>query len=296
MNPSDFALSPALAGASIARVVEGGEEGNVRFVVRLADGAEVESVLYRGDTLCVSSQVGCGVRCPFCASGAFGVARNLSVDELFAQRALVQAYCAERGLTLARVTVSGAGEPLHNHDAVAAFVDAVASSTPATLTTTGAPLAKLATWLSATAPHHNGLTLSIHAGTEATRAKLVPKGPPLDALFALLSSAVPTLSRRRRKKLALAYLCIAGENDHDDELDAFAARARPLGLRVHLYAHNAVPTSPLHGPSRARYEAIYAHLVARGLSVHMSSRARLESNGGCGTLVALRRSALVPSG
>jgi len=130
--------------ASIAREVAS-PGGNRRFVVRLADGAEVESVLYRGDTLCISSQVGCGVRCPFCASGANGLGRNLTLDELFAQRSLVSERLASEGAPpIMRVTVSGSGEPLHNHDAVRAFVDTCRLETPASLTTTGSPLARLA--------------------------------------------------------------------------------------------------------------------------------------------------------
>ena len=274
--------------ATIEREV-GGAGGNRRFVVRLArDGAAVESVLYRGDTLCVSSQVGCGVRCPFCASGAGGVSRNLSLEELHAQRALVETVI---GRPLARLTVSGSGEPLHNHDAVRAFVEDCHPRCPASLTTTGAPLTHLAAWLSPDGPRHNGLTISVHAGTEAVRARLVPKGPPLASLVTLLGEALPKTSGRRRKKIALAYLLLAGENDHDDELDAFAALARPLDLFVHLYDHNAVPTSAHRGVARARYEAVYARLTAAGLRVRMSSQARLEDNGGCGTLIALRGSA-----
>ncbi|MBX7196300.1 MAG: radical SAM protein [Sandaracinaceae bacterium] len=260
--------------------------GNRRFVIRLAaDGAVVESVLYRGDTLCVSSQVGCGVRCPFCASGAHGVARSLGLEELLAQRALVE---ARMDRLLARVALSGSGEPLHNHEAVSAFVELCRERTPASLTTTGAPLHHLARWLAPDGPRHNGLTISVHAGTEATRARLVPKGPALAPLFALLAERIPQTSGRRRKKTALAYLVIAGENDGDEELAAFAALARPLRLFVHLYAYNAVPTSAHRGVDRPRYEAIYARLVREGLRVRMSSEARTEDNGGCGTLVAVR--------
>jgi 23S rRNA (adenine2503-C2)-methyltransferase len=255
---------------------------NRRFRVELDDGAAVEAVHYRGDTLCVSSQVGCGVRCPFCASGANGLQRSLSSEELWQQVAQVRA----RGLQVARVTVSGVGEPLHNHRAVRDFVlrcrqERIAPS----LTTSGGPLERLREWL---ALPHNGLTLSIHSGTEPTRAKLVPHAPTLDALFALLAEEVPKLSRSRRKKLALAYLLVASENDSDAELDAFSARARQLLLTVHLYAFNPVPTSSHRPVERARYEQIYERLRAAGLLVRMSSQARIEANGGCGTLVALR--------
>ena len=260
---------------------------NRRFAVVLGDGAVVESVLYRQDTLCVSSQVGCAVRCPFCASGANGLGRSLRDDELDEQIAAVERHA---GVTIRGVTVSGVGEPLHNFDAVTRFVErAHARGIRTTLTTSGGPVQRLATWLR-TLPHQ-GLTISIHAGSEAARARAVPKGPDLASLFAVIADEVPRLTRARRKRTALAYLALAALNDSDHEIDAFIARALPLGLIVHLYAHNPVSTSDVRGVDRARYEAIYARMKAAGLTVRMSAQARLESNGGCGTLVALRRPA-----
>jgi 23S rRNA (adenine2503-C2)-methyltransferase len=254
---------------------------NRRFRVELDDGAAVEAVLYRGDTLCVSSQVGCAVRCPFCASGANGLTRGLSLAELIGQLDAVRA----RGHRVERATVSGVGEPLHNHENVRAFVDSCrAQNVRVSLTSSGGPLPRLKEWLHAP---HNGLTLSVHAGREQTRARTVPKGPSLAELFATVSAELPGLTRKRRKKLALAYLVLAGQNDSDDEIDAFIARATPLALAVHLYAYNPVPTSAQQPITRARYEAIYARMRDAGLTVRMSSQARIEANGGCGTLVAL---------
>jgi 23S rRNA (adenine2503-C2)-methyltransferase len=255
---------------------------NRRFRVELADGAAVEAVHYRGDSLCVSSQVGCAVGCPFCASGANGLARQLSADEIWAQVSAVRA----RGLEVVRVTVSGVGEPLHNQRAVREFVlrcrgEQIAPS----LTTSGGPLERLVEWF---ALPHNGLTISVHAGSEAVRRALVPRGPALQALFECLARELPQQSRSRRKKIALAYLLIDGANESDAELDQFIARALPLGLTVHLYAYNALAAGVYRGVSRARYESAYARLCAAGLRVRMSSQARVESNGGCGTLVALR--------
>lgn len=253
---------------------------NRRFVVTLADQSRVEAVLYRGDTLCVSTQVGCAVACPFCASGAAGLQRALTFQELCAQVLAVEA----RGLPLARVTASGVGEPLHAPDAVLAFIAWCRDrGTPTSFTTSGGPLPRLVQFLSAP---HNGATVSVHAGLPATRARLVPKGPALEPLFATLRAELPKLSRKRRKKVALAYLMLAGENDSVEELAAFAELARPLGVAVHLYQHNAVPTSSLQGATRAAYEAAYELLRAEGLLVRMSSQARIEANGGCGTLVA----------
>jgi 23S rRNA (adenine2503-C2)-methyltransferase len=255
---------------------------NQRWLVELRDGARVECVLYRGDTLCVSSQVGCAVACPFCASGAQGLARPLSLDELEGQVDAVRAL----GHDVRRVTVSGVGEPLHNHASVAAFLEVCRSQRIGmSLTTSGGPVARLAEWLHAP---HNGLTLSVHAGSEAMRARMVPKGPSLEAVFELLAREVPRMTNRRKRKTALAYLVCGGLNDVAEELAGFAARARPLDLPVHLYAYNEVSNSTFRRVSRADYEACYQQLTAAGLRVRMSSQARLEENGGCGRLLATR--------
>lgn len=255
---------------------------NRRFAVALEDGARVECVLYRGDTLCVSTQVGCAVGCPFCASGARGFARNLCAAELWGQVEAVR----QRVHGLARVTLSGVGEPLHNLEAVEPFIARCRrEGLGPSVTTSGGPVGRLPRLL---ALHHNGATISVHAGTEPTRARLLPRGPALLPLFAALADALPSLSRSRRRKVALAYLALAGENDGDVEVDAFVERALPLGLPVHLYAYNPVATSECGRLPRPRYEAIYRRMTAAGLRVRMSSTARQEAVGGCGTLVALR--------
>lgn len=272
--------------ADVIRILEEHRTANLRYVVALADEASVETVLYRGDSLCVSSQVGCAVGCPFCASGANGLARNLELDELIGQVERVEASL-ER--SVARVTVSGVGEPLHNPAVVQFAHWCRARGTPASITTSGGPLRKLEAWLGPDAPPHNGISVSIHAGREPTRARTVPRGPALDPLFALLREQVPRLSSSRRRKLALAYLLLADLNDDDAEIDAFLERAKPLELKVHLYRYNPVPTSTQRQVSDERYVEVYERMCAEGLDVRRSSRARIEENGGCGTLVALRR-------
>ena len=277
---------PELEAVAVVRLTRmAASEFNERWLVQLRDGARVECVAYRGDTLCVSSQVGCAVACPFCASGAQGFMRGLSLDELVGQVEAVRAL----GFTLARVTLSGVGEPLHNHAAVQSFFAWCRQRRlGVSITTSGGPLSRLSEWLHAP---HNGLTISVHAGSEPMRARLVPKGPALEPLFALITREVSNMTKRRRRKTALAYLVCAGINDGVDELAAFAERAAPLGLPVHLYALNEVPNSSFQRVARARYEEIYQQLTAAGLKVRMSSAARLEDNGGCGRLVAASRPA-----
>jgi 23S rRNA (adenine2503-C2)-methyltransferase len=277
-------LSEATNSPALALIPAGRSTFNERWVVQLGDGARVECVAYRGDTLCVSTQVGCAVRCPFCASGAHGLARGLTLEELIGQVEAVRAL----GYALQRVTLSGVGEPLHNHATVLQFFAWCRSERlGVSITTSGGPLPRLREWLQAP---HNGLTLSVHSGSEAMRARMLPHAPGLAGLYEVLSEEVARMTRRRKKKTALAYLLCAGVNDAPEELAAFAERSAPLGLPVHLYAYNEVANSSWQRQAREQYEAAYQQLTAAGLRVRMSSRARVEANGGCGSLIAVRAS------
>jgi len=254
---------------------------NRKFLVPLTDGLAVEAVWYGSGTLCVSSQVGCAVGCPFCASGRGGLRRNLSGGEL-----LLQVEAARRlGAAPLRVTVSGVGEPLHNPAAVVAFIEACRRQRlPVSLTTTGAPLSLLRDFLSLP---HNGLMLSVHAGTAATHRRLVPRGPGLEALWSLLAQALPALPRRRRRKVGINYLLLQGQNDSLDELSALAERLVPLPeLTLHLLTCNPVAGSSYASPAPAQIDAVHELLSAKGLNVRRPNRWRVSAEGGCGTLLA----------
>lgn len=273
---------------SIELLAEHRAQDNRRFLLGLQDGGRVEAVLYRGDSLCVSAQVGCAVGCPFCASGAQGLDRPLAPDELSGQVRLVQELLGEQAAKIQRVTVSGVGEPLHNQAAVEAFSHwCVGEELTLSITTSGGPLRHLLAWLT-TIPHR-GLTISVHAGTQAVRERMVPKGPALDPLFETLREGLGQIPNARKKKIALAYLVIENINDGDEEVDAFIERVRPLGLKTHLYRYNPVSTSNLTGVSMERYYEIADRIKAQGVQVRRSSQARTRANGGCGTLVAKLR-------
>jgi len=253
---------------------------NRKFLVPLDDGLAVEAVWYGSGTLCISSQVGCAVGCPFCASGRGGLRRNLTADELLLQLETAR----ERGAAPERVTVSGIGEPLHNPAAVAAFIEACRSQRLAvSLTTTGAPLPVLREFLRLP---HNGLMLSLHAGSVLTHRRLVPRGPDYEALWSLLAATLPALSRRRRRKVGINYLLLQGCNDTPGELSALAARLRPLpDLTLHLLTCNPVAGSAFASPDAGEVDAAHGFLAAQGLNVRRPNRWRVSAEGGCGTLL-----------
>lgn len=273
---------------SIELLAEHRAQDNRRFLLALADQGRIEAVVYRGDSLCISAQVGCAVGCPFCASGAQGLDRPLTFEELCEQVELVQSLQGPQDSKVLRVTVSGVGEPLHNQAAVEQLCHWCAERDLAlSITTSGGPLKHLARWV--TEIPHWGLSISVHAGTQRARSIMVPKGPALDPLFHTLTQSLSQITNARKKKIALAYLVIAGVNDDDAEVDAFIERVRPLGLKTHLYRYNPVPTSDLTGVSLERYHQIADRIREQGVQVRRSSQARTRANGGCGTLVAKLR-------
>lgn len=254
---------------------------NRKFLVQLVDRLAVEAVWYGSGTLCVSSQAGCSVGCPFCASGYGGLRRNLSAGEMFLQLDSARA----EGALPKRVTVSGIGEPLHNPAAVSDFIEGCRrQGVPVSLTTTGAPLAGLRRFLSLP---HNGLMISLHAGTAATHQRLIPRGPDFESLWSLLGEELPRLSRRHRRKIGINYLLLAGINDLETELILLCERMRPFPeLTLHLLTCNPVPGSSFTSPPAQHVDAIHKLLADSGVNVRRPNRWRIQAEGGCGTLAA----------
>jgi 23S rRNA (adenine2503-C2)-methyltransferase len=252
---------------------------NSRFLAPLADGLGVEAVYYGSGTLCISSQAGCAMGCPFCASGSRGLLRNLSAEELWAQLE----YIRGRGIEPRRLTISGVGEPLHNFLALSTFMERCrVAGLPVSLTTTGSPLERFEEILRQPL---NGLMLSLHAGTSATHRQLIPRGPELTALLDVLGGALAHLSRRRRRKVGINYLLLAGINDRRREM----APLLPLfqrypELTLHLLTCNPVADSSFVSPPAAAVAELHGWLADQGLHVRRPNPWRTQADGGCGTL------------
>jgi len=263
-------------------------DDNRLLLIPLADGLAVEAVAYPSGTLCLSSQAGCAVGCPFCASGSLGLLRNLQLEELWLQFEAARTA----GFAPLRLTLSGIGEPLQNLGTVGAFlVTAARRGVPVSVTTCGAPLGALAELL--TLPH-NGVMVSLHAGSAATHRRLIPRGPDYEGLWSALTRWRDAASRRARRRLGFNYLLLDGINDGPDELEALAARLALFPeATLHLLRLNPVDGSPYASPSAARFAQIHAQLRRLGLNVRRGNRWRGQRRGGCGTLYLRRNHSAV---
>ena len=253
---------------------------NKLFLFELDDGFTVEAVFYRGDTLCVSTQVGCPIRCEFCASGKNGLIRNLTSEEIYNQYALLKG-----SFPIKRIAVAGIGEPLANWKNVKdAFFRFKEEHLKVSFYTTGFPTKFLEELLLLP---HSGVTISLHSLREDIRKKIMPHGGSLRELIETLRTVLPKLSKKKRNKVSLAYLLMKGINDSEEELKELSSLARELGVNITLLYYNQVsenykPVSP------EEYEKAFLFLRSQGIRTTLSTRFRRDKLGGCGTLVVNR--------
>ena len=254
---------------------------NRLFIFETEDGYRVEAVFYKGERLCVSSQVGCPVRCVFCASGQQGLKRNLSSEEIFAQYSLLENLLPVKG-----VAIAGIGEPSVNADQV---VEAIGrfkeEGLKVTVSTTGYPLEGFRKLLRSP---HDGLTVSVHAVLEEKRRRIFGVCVPLSEIFKEVESYFCEVSSSRRKKIQIGYLLIKGLNDSEEDLEALGDLARKYRMTVMLMAYNRVPGVDLEGLTEEEYERAFLKLRRMGVRVTLSNRFRRDPLGGCGTLTIAR--------
>ena len=254
---------------------------NRLFIFETEDGYRVESVFYKGERLCVSSQVGCPVRCLFCASGKKGLKRGLTAEEIFKQYELLKGELPIKG-----IAVAGIGEPSANADEVVKAVEMFKrEGLKVTVSTTGYPLEGFKKLLRAP---HDGLTISVHAVSEEKRRQIFGVSVSLEEIFSELERYFSQVSSSRRKKFQIGYLLIKGVNDSEEELRALGELARKYRMTVMLMAYNPVPGVELEGLTDEEYEQAFLKLREMGVRVTLSNRFRRDPLGGCGTLTIAR--------
>ena len=258
------------------------DELNKLLEVETDDSYTVEAVYYRGDTLCVSTQLGCPVRCSFCASGKEGLIRNLSYEEIILQYELAKSD----GLEINNIAFAGIGEPLLNwENTKKAFEYFKSKGLKCSFYTTGFPTKNFEELLNL---NHNGITLSLHAVYEDKRKKLIPYGEPIDKILSILKKHLEKLSNRKKKQYSLGYLLIKDINDTDEELKKLAEISKWLGIGVSLLKYNEIEGIPYKTTSDKDYENAFLKLKNLGVRTTLSNRYRTRKIGGCGTLMINR--------
>ena len=268
----------------VARKQVSRQDGTMKYLWELSDGNCIESVLMRyhhGNTVCISSQVGCRMGCAFCASTIAGKVRDLTPAEMLDQVLFTQ---LDSGLEISNIVLMGIGEPMDNLDTVLKFLELVnhpdgmnIGMRHISLSTCG-----VIPGIRRLAESNLQLTLSVslHAPDDETRSRIMPvnRAYHVDDLFA----ASHEYFRRTGRRISFEYAMIDGVNDNDWQADLIAKRLKGMPGHVNLIPLNDVVESPFK-PSK-RTAAFQRRLESHGLTATVRRSLGGDIDASCGQL------------
>ena len=245
----------------VVRRQESKKDGTIKYLWRLSDGNCVETVLMRyhyGNTVCISTEVGCRMGCAFCASTLGGLVRRLEPFEMLDQVLFTQ---VDSGLPVSRIVLMGIGEPLDNFDNVMRFLELVNSADGMNISMRHISLSTcgLVPKIDELAKRKLQLTLSVslHAPNDEIRNQIMPvnRAYPSEELLAACRRYYEATSRR----ISFEYAMIDGVNDSEADARELLRRMKGLPAHFNLIPLNYVEESPLKPSSReavARFQKI----------------------------------------
>ena len=260
-----------------------------KTLFELDGGHSVEAVVMRypdRSTLCISSQAGCPIGCPFCATGKFPFGRNLKAHEIVEQAADAVRVLAAEGRRLSHVVFMGMGEPMANYHAVVESVRRL--SDPELL---GISPRRIVVSTSGLIPRITQLgeekipvtlAISLHAARDELRDVLVPinrKYPVQD-----LVDAAQTYAERTGRRVSYEWVMLAGVNDTERDAKELGSLLKHRLAHVNLIPFNPVEDTPYHAPDRASIRSFKERVEAQGLNVTVRDTRGREADAACGQL------------
>ena len=261
-------------------------DGTRKYLFELSDGNLIESVLMRykyGNTVCVSSQVGCRMGCRFCASTLYGLTRNLTAAEILDQIYRITVDINER---ISHIVVMGMGEPLDNYDNVIRFLNLIISEDGYNLSRRNITVSTcgLAERIRDLADENLGITLaiSLHAPNDDLRRVIMPIAEKYS--IAEIAESATYFFEKTGRRITFEYALSRGVNDTDECAAELARLSRDLGAHVNL-----IPVNPVTGrgyePSGAdRVLAFKNKLEKQGINVTIRRELGQDIDGACGQL------------
>jgi 23S rRNA (adenine2503-C2)-methyltransferase len=278
--------------------VERSIDGTTKFLLRLTDGKHIESVYIPdtpAQTFCISTQVGCAMRCAFCLTGKMGIDRNLTAGEIAGQ---VRVLATELGMLDRRfnIVLMGMGEPLHNYEATMKALRILAdehgfalSGRRMTLSTVGVlpALERLAT-----EPLMPNLAISLHATNEDQRDLLVP----IHRKYGLkeLLDACRRFPLKRRERITFEYVMLQDVNDSPEDARRLVRLLHGIRGKVNLLPLNEAPGIPFDRPSDARVDRFARILSEHGITVSVRKSRGRDIRAACGQLITESSKAAAP--
>jgi 23S rRNA (adenine2503-C2)-methyltransferase len=260
-------------------------DGTVKYLMSVSGGGLVECVLMRyhhGNTLCVSTQIGCRMGCAFCASGKEGLVRNLSSGEM---RSEFIAAC--EGCEIYNVVLMGTGEPLDNYDNVVSFIRALGEKHGIGMRHISLSTCGIVPGIQRLANENLQITLciSLHSAIDEKRKKIMP-GASGYSVSRILNAA-NSYFKKTGRRIIIEYTLIKGFNDGEEDIEALLEKLR--GLNCHI---NVIPLNSAAGgyfpPDIKEAKSFAAKLGKAGAGVTVRRSLGGDIEGACGQL-RLRR-------
>ena len=260
-----------------------------KTLFELDGGHSVEAVVMRyadRSTLCISSQAGCPIGCPFCATGKFPFGRNLKAHEIVEQAVDAQWLLAKEGRHLSHIVFMGMGEPMANYVAVMESVRRLADpelfgiSPRRIVVSTSGLIPRIAELGEERIPVT--LAISLHAARDELRDVLVPinrKYPVHD-----LVDAAQAYADKTGRRVSYEWVLLAGVNDTERDAQELGALLKRKLAHVNLIPFNPVDDTPYHAPDRASIRLFKAMVEAQGLNVTVRDTRGREADAACGQL------------
>ena len=276
-----FINKPTVARKQISRL-----DGTIKYLWRLRDGNCVESVVmqyHHGNTVCISSEVGCPMGCKFCASTLDGVERGLTAGEMLSQIYAIQKDCGER---VHGTVLMGSGEPLDNYDNVLKFLRLIndpngqnMGQRHITLSTCG-----LVEKIYALAEENLQITLavSLHAPNDEIRTQTMPVAKLYD--MDRLLQACREYAEKTKRRITFEYALIHGVNDGDAHARELAGRLRDMLCHVNLIPVNDVKERNYIKSSAERVKRFASILSENGVETTVRRKLGSDIDAACGQL------------
>lgn len=276
-----FINKPTVARKQISRL-----DGTIKYLWRLRDGNCVESVVmqyHHGNTVCISSEVGCPMGCKFCASTIGGLVRRLEPSELLDQVLFSQ---LDSGLAISNIVLMGIGEPLDNFDNVMRFLELVNSPDGMNIGMRHISLSTcgLVDKIEQLAERDLQLTLSVslHSPDDESRSKIMPVNRrwPVDTLL----SACRDYFAKTGRRISFEYTMISGVSDSPEQAQLLAKKLAGMGAHVNMIPLNNVTESGLHTSSRQAIRRFQTILEENGVTATLRRTLGSDIDASCGQL------------
>jgi len=264
------------------------EDGTRKLLLRLPDRQAIEAVIIPATgrtTLCVSSQVGCAMKCAFCATARMGLRRNLSAGEIVGQVIAARRYLDD-GERLTNYVFMGMGEPLANYDRLVRALRIMTAPwgmaiSPRRITVSTVGLLPLIERLLRETQVQ--IAVSLHATSDELRNRLAPINQRYPLRQLLETCARLDLGRRR---VTFEYVMLAGVNDSDADARRLVKLLAPMRAKLNLICFNPFPGAGFSGSERARVEAFKALVLEGNVTATVRESRGRDIAAACGQLRA----------